>query len=77
MIGANKIFNINLMTAASVQFLPKSVAIISHIVVNEFYVVDVLVSELIAPFHSEIVYLFHLSHRGTPPIYLLLLYPSS
>lgn len=48
----------------TVHLKSKSIAIVTHPVVNKLYVVDILVSEFITPFYSKLVYLFHICHCG-------------
>ena len=59
-------------SVATVHLKTKSSTIISHKVVNQIYVINVLSTKFIAPFDSKIMYLFHVWHCGTPPIHIIL-----
>ena len=56
----------------TVHFKTESRTIISHPMIDKFYIIDILITKFIAPFDSKIMYLFHLFHCGTPPIHLIL-----
>ena len=57
------------MTA--VHYEAKSLAVIGHIVIYQFEVVDFLVSEFVKPLDGKFVDLLHICHCGSPPVIIL------
>ena len=53
----------------AVHYEAKSLAVIGHVVIYQFDVVDFLISEFVKPLDGKFVDLLHICHYGTPPIF--------